>query len=76
MRLNGACDHHDLGALGAAFHKEAMRRKFKLMRSMGVNALRTSHNMPAVEVMELADEMGFLIIVRSLRHVGDGQESI
>ncbi len=62
MRLNGACDHHDLGALGAAFHKEAMRRKFTLMRSMGVNALRTSHNMPAVEVMELADEMGFLVL--------------
>lgn len=62
VRLNGACDHHDLGALGAAFHKEAMRRKFELMRSMGVNALRTSHNMPAVELMELADEMGFLIV--------------
>ena len=62
VRLNGACDHHDLGALGAAFHKEAMRRKFELMRSMGVNALRTSHNMPAVELMELADEMGFLIL--------------
>ena len=60
--LNGACDHHDLGALGAAFHKEAMRRKFTLMRSMGVNAVRTSHNMPAVELMELADEMGFLIV--------------
>ena len=62
VRLNGACDHHDLGALGAAFHKEAMRRKFERMRSMGVNALRTSHNMPAVELMELADEMGFLIV--------------
>ena len=62
VRLNGACDHHDLGALGAAFHKEAMRRKFHLMRSMGVNAVRTSHNMPAVELMELADEMGFLIV--------------
>lgn len=62
VRLNGACDHHDLGALGAAFHKEAMHRKFELMRSMGVNAVRTSHNMPAVELMELADEMGFLIL--------------
>ena len=62
VRLNGACDHHDLGALGAAFHKPAMERKFNLMRSMGVNALRTSHNMPAVDVMELADEMGFLVL--------------
>ena len=73
VRLNGACDHHDLGALGAAFHKEAMRRKFELMRSMGVNAVRTSHNMPAVELMELADEMGFLIVYRSVRYVGRWQ---
>lgn len=62
VRLNGACDHHDLGALGAAFHKEAMHRKLELMRSMGVNAVRTSHNMPAVELMEMADEMGLLIV--------------
>lgn len=62
VRLNGACDHHDLGALGAAFSKAAMRRKLQMMRSMGVNAIRTSHNMPAVEVMELADEMGFLVL--------------
>lgn len=62
VRLNGTCDHHDLGALGAAFSKTAMRRKFLKMREMGVNALRTSHNMPATEVMELADEMGFLVL--------------
>lgn len=65
VRLNGACDHHDLGALGAAFHKEAMRRKLLLMRTMGVNALRTSHNMPAPEVMEMADEMGILVIAEA-----------
>lgn len=62
VRLNGACDHHDLGALGAAFSKAAMRRKLMMMRSMGVNAIRTSHNMPAVELMEMADELGFLIV--------------
>ena len=62
VRLNGVCDHHDLGALGAAFSKAAMRRKLCMMRSMGVNAIRTSHNMPAVELMEMADEMGFLIV--------------
>lgn len=62
VRLNGACDHHDLGALGAAFNKAAMRRKLEIMRSMGVNALRTSHNMPAVELMDMADEMGFLVV--------------
>lgn len=62
LRLNGVCEHHDLGALGAAFSKDAMRRKFIKLRSMGVNALRTSHNMPAPEVMELTDELGFLVI--------------
>ena len=62
VRLNGVCEHHDFGCLGAAFYKEAMRRKFRILRSMGVNAVRTSHNMPAPELMELADEMGFLIL--------------
>lgn len=60
-KIKGVCEHHDLGCLGAAFHKDAMRRKFQKLRAMGVNAVRTSHNMPAPEVMELADEMGFLI---------------
>lgn len=65
LRLNGVCEHHDLGALGAAFSKEAMRRKFLKLRGMGVNALRTSHNMPAPEVMELADELGFLVVAEA-----------
>lgn len=60
-KIKGVCEHHDLGCLGAAFYKDAMRRKFQKLRAMGVNAVRTSHNMPAPEVMELADEMGFLI---------------
>lgn len=60
-KIKGVCEHHDFGCLGAAFHKDAMRRKFHKLRAMGVNAVRTSHNMPAPEVMELADEMGFLI---------------
>lgn len=62
VRINGVCEHHDNGALGAAFSKEAMRRKFNLLKEMGVNALRTAHNMPAPEVMELADEMGLLVV--------------
>lgn len=62
LKVHGVCEHHDFGCLGAAFHKEAMRRKFRILREMGVNALRTSHNMPAKEVMELADEMGFLVV--------------
>ncbi len=62
VKLNGVCEHHDLGSLGAAFNKSAMRRKFVMLKSMGVNALRTSHNMPAPEVLELADEMGIVVM--------------
>lgn len=64
-RINGVCEHHDFGALGAAFSKEAMRRKFQILKEMGVNGLRTSHNMPAREVLELADEMGFLVVAEA-----------
>lgn len=62
LKIHGACEHHDLGALGAAVNKNAIARKLRKLRVMGVNAIRTSHNMPAVELMELADEMGFLIL--------------
>ncbi|WMJ89181.1 glycoside hydrolase family 2 TIM barrel-domain containing protein [Anaerocolumna sp. MB42-C2] len=62
IKLHGVCEHHDLGALGAAVNKAALRRKFMILREMGVNAIRTSHNMPAVELMDLADELGFLVV--------------
>lgn len=62
VKINGVCQHHDLGALGAAVNKAALRRQFVLLQEMGVNAIRTAHNMPAVELMELADEMGLLIV--------------
>lgn len=62
VRLNGVCEHHDLGSLGAAFNKCAMKRKLTMLRTMGVNALRTSHNMPAPEVLDLCDEMGFVVM--------------
>lgn len=62
LKLHGVCEHHDLGALGAAFNKTALIRRLRLLKEMGVNAIRTSHNMPAPELMDLADEMGFLII--------------
>jgi len=65
IKLNGVCEHHDLGCLGAAFNKEALRRQFRKLKEMGVNALRTSHNMPAAEFMELADEMGFLVVAEA-----------
>lgn len=61
IKLFGACEHHDLGCFGAAFRMDALRRQFEELKKMGINALRTSHNMPAKEFMELADEMGFLV---------------
>lgn len=62
MKLNGVCEHHDLGALGAAFNKTALRRRFKILKEMGANAIRTAHNMPAPELMDLADEMGLFVV--------------
>lgn len=62
VKLHGVCQHHDLGCLGAAVNKVALRRQISLLQEMGVNAIRTAHNMPAVELMELADEMGVLIV--------------
>ena len=61
-KLHGVCLHHDLGALGAAFHEKAARRQLQLMKDMGVNALRTAHNPPARQVMNLCDEMGILVV--------------
>ncbi len=62
VKLQGACQHHDLGSLGAAVNKTAIRRQINKLREMGVNAIRLAHNMPSVEMMELADEMGILIV--------------
>ncbi len=62
VKLRGVCLHHDLGCLGAAFHEKAMRRQLLAMRDMGVNALRTSHNPPAKQVMDLCDELGFFVV--------------
>ena len=62
VKLKGVCLHHDLGALGAAFHEKAARRQLDLMKRMGVNALRTSHNPPASKMLDLCDEMGILVI--------------
>ena len=62
VKLKGVCLHHDLGALGAAFSKDAARRQLEIMRAMGVNAIRTAHNPPAAAFMDLCDEMGFLVM--------------
>lgn len=62
MKLNGTCEHHDLGALGAVFNVDAQKRRFLLLKEMGVNAVRSAHNMPAKEWMELADSCGLLVV--------------
>jgi len=61
VEIQGTCNHHDLGALGAAFNTSALRRQLTILKEMGVNSIRTSHNPPAPELLELADEMGFLV---------------
>jgi beta-galactosidase len=62
VRLNGVCDHHDLGALGAAINTRALQRQLEILKEMGVNALRTSHNPPAPELLDLCDRMGILVM--------------
>lgn len=65
LKIKGVCMHHDLGALGAAFNKEAARRQLKILKEMGCNAIRFSHNPPASELLDLCDQMGFLVIVEA-----------
>ena len=65
VKINGSCEHHTLGALGSAMNKTALRRQLEMLRKMGVNAIRSAHNMPAVELMDLCDEMGFLLYTES-----------
>jgi len=62
VQFKGACNHHDLGALGAAFNTRAAERQLEILKEMGVNALRTSHNMPAPELLDLCDRMGILVM--------------
>ena len=65
LKFQGACLHHDLGPLGAAVNEAAMRRQIRTMQDMGVNAIRTSHNMPAPEFVRLCDEMGMPLMAES-----------
>ncbi|MBR2104587.1 MAG: DUF4982 domain-containing protein, partial [Bacteroidales bacterium] len=62
MKINGVCNHHDLGALGAAVNHRALQRQLEILREMGCNAIRTSHNPPAPELLNLCDSMGFLVM--------------
>ncbi len=61
VEIKGVCNHHDLGALGAAFNIRAAERQLEILREMGCNAIRTSHNPPAPELLDLCDKMGFLV---------------
>jgi beta-galactosidase len=60
--LRGVCNHHDLGALGAAFNVRAAERQLEILKAMGCNALRTAHNPPAPELLDLCDRMGFVVM--------------
>ncbi len=62
-KIHGVCLHHDLGPLGAAVNKSAIRHQLAMLKDMGCDAIRTSHNMPAEELVELCDEMGFMMMV-------------
>jgi len=62
-KFKGVCNHHDLGPLGAAIHKDALRHQIAMLQNMGCDAIRTSHNMPAPELVELCDEMGMMMMI-------------
>ena len=65
VKFKGVCNHHDLGPLGAAVNDAAIRRQIRIMKDMGCNAIRTSHNMPAPELVEACDEMGMMLMLES-----------
>lgn len=62
MKILGVCDHHDLGSLGAAMNTRALERQLQMLKEMGCNGIRTSHNPPAPELLDLCDKMGFLVM--------------
>jgi beta-galactosidase len=62
VKIRGVCNHHDLGSLGAAVNTRAIERQLEMLKAMGVNALRTSHNPPAPELLDLTDKMGFIVM--------------
>ena len=65
MKINGVCEHHDLGCLGAAINEDAIHRKLTILKEMGVNAIRCSHNPPAPELLNMCDTMGFIVMDES-----------
>ena len=65
FKLNGVCEHHDLGCLGAALNEDALHRKLTKLKAMGVNSIRTSHNPPAPELLNMCDTMGLIVMDES-----------
>jgi beta-galactosidase len=62
LKILGICDHHDLGSLGAAINTRALQRQLEILKAMGCNGIRTSHNPPAPELLDLCDKMGFIVM--------------
>ncbi len=62
MKILGVCQHHDLGCLGSAINRRALERQLEILKEMGCNAIRTSHNPPAPELLDLCDQMGFIVM--------------
>jgi len=73
VRLNGVCDHHDLGALGTAINTRALERQVEILKEMGCNAIRTSHNPPAPELLDLCDRMGVVVMDEAFDCWGRGK---
>ena len=65
LKFKGVCNHHDLGPLGAAVNDAAIRRQIRILKDMGCNAIRTSHNMPAPELVKACDEMGLMLMAET-----------
>ena len=65
FKLNGVCEHHDFGCLGAAVNEDAMHRKLSKLKAMGVNSIRSSHNPPAPELLNMCDTMGIIVMDES-----------
>lgn len=74
-KFKGVCNHHDLGPLGAAINRSALRHQIDLLKDMGANAIRTSHNMPAPELVDLCDEMGMMMMIESFDDWGFNPKS-
>ena len=72
-KFRGVCLHHDLGPLGAAVNKAALRRQLTMLKDMGCDAIRTSHNMPDPQLVALCDEMGFMMMVESFDEWNEGK---